>query len=357
MIGANADAPTKDSTEGRSDWKAIVARYQGSDLRRAIMQMANTLVPLAAVMYVMYLSLGWSYWITLLLVLPAAGLLIRTFIIMHDCAHGSFFRSKRANTIVGWITGVLTVTPFAQWRHSHALHHASSGDLERRGNGDVDTLTVREYAKLSRWGRLKYRIVRNPVILFGIGPIHFMIANRIPPKGSPFTDKAVRGVWTTNLALAAVVVGVSAWLGWHVLLLTYLPAMYVAAAGGIWLFYVQHQFEDTYWKDHGEWDYATAAIRGASYFRLPKVLDWFTGSIGLHHVHHLGPRIPNYRLQQAHDDNPMFHDVTTLTIGSSLRTLRLALWDEDGEELVSFGEAKRRLQRHDDRITARASTN
>jgi omega-6 fatty acid desaturase (delta-12 desaturase) len=335
------DAPAEAKQDGRADWKAIVARYQGSDLRRAIFQMVNTLVPLAAIMYVMYLSLGWSYWITALLVLPAAGLLVRTFIIMHDCAHGSFFRSKRANTIVGWITGVLTVTPFAQWRHSHALHHASSGDLERRGNGDVDTLTMREYEKLSRWGRLKYRTVRNPFILFGIGPIHFMIANRIPPKG-PLSDKSVRGVWTTNLALVVLIVGVSAWLGWRVLLLTYLPAMYVAAAGGIWLFYVQHQFEDTYWKDHGEWDYATAAIQGASYFRLPKVLDWFTGSIGLHHVHHLGPRIPNYRLQQAHDDNPMFHEVTTLTIGTSLRTLRLALWDEEREELVSFREAKRR---------------
>jgi len=342
MMGATTDAPADASPNGRADWKTIVARYQGSDGRRAIMQMVNTLVPLAAVMYVMYLSLGWSYWITALLVLPAAGLLVRTFIIMHDCAHGSFFRSKRANTIVGWITGVLTVTPFAQWRHAHALHHASSGDLERRGNGDVDTLTVREYASRSRWGRFKYRIVRNPFILFGIGPIHFMITNRIPPKGSPFTDKTVRGVWTTNLALAALVVGISAWLGWHVLLLTYLPAMYVAAAAGIWLFYVQHQFEDTYWKDHSEWDYATAAIRGASYFRLPKVLDWFTGSIGFHHVHHLGPRIPNYRLRQAHRDNPMFHEVTTLTIASSVRTLRLALWDEEREELVSFREAKRR---------------
>jgi omega-6 fatty acid desaturase (delta-12 desaturase) len=326
------------------DWKAIVARYQGSDVRRAIWQVVNTLVPLAAVLYVMYLALGYSYWITLLLAFPAAGLLVRTFIIMHDCAHGSFFRSKRANNIVGWITGVLTVTPFAQWRHSHALHHASSGDLERRGNGDVDTLTLREYASRTRWGRLKYRIVRNPFILFGVGPLHFMITNRIPPKGSAFRDKEAQAVWGTNLALAAAIAAVTVWVGWRVLAFVYFPAMYLAAAGGIWLFYVQHQFEDTYWKDHGKWDYATAAIRGSSYFRLPKVLDWFTGSIGLHHVHHLGPRIPNYRLQQAHDDNPMFHEVTTLTLATSLRTLRLALWDEEREELVSFGEARRRLQ-------------
>ena len=330
-------------TDGLAEWKAVIARYQGADARRAIGQMVNTLVPLAVVMCLMYLSLGRvSYWLTLLLVPLAAGLLVRTFIIMHDCAHGSYFRSTRANAIVGWITGVLTVTPFERWRHSHALHHASSGDLTRRGNGDVDTLTMREYANLSRWGRLKYRVLRNPFILFGIGPLHFMIDNRIPPKGARFRGKEARGVWTTNLALAAIVIGVSAWLGWRAFVLTYLPAMYLAAAGGIWLFYVQHQFEDTYWQDHGTWDYATAAIRGSSYFRLPKVLDWFTGSIGLHHVHHLGPRIPNYRLKQVHDENPMFHDVTTLTIASSVRTLRLALWDEEGEELVSFREAKRR---------------
>jgi omega-6 fatty acid desaturase (delta-12 desaturase) len=298
-------------------------------------------------MVAMYWSLALPYWVTLLLALPAAGLLVRTFIIMHDCAHGSFFRSKRANSIVGWITGVLTLTPFAQWRHSHALHHASSGDLARRGNGDVDTLTVREYTSRSRWGRFRYRLRRNPFILFGIGPLYFIIDNRIPPKGSSLSDKETQGVWTTNLALAAIIVGVSFWLGWRVVLLTYLPAMYIAAAVGIWLFYVQHQFEDTYWKDHEEWDYATAAIRGSSYFRLPKVLDWFTGSIGLHHVHHLGPRIPNYRLQQVHDDNPMFHEVTTLTLLSSLRTLRLALWDEGREELVTFGEAKRRWATRD----------
>jgi omega-6 fatty acid desaturase (delta-12 desaturase) len=336
-------------TPGRADWAKIIARYQGADGRRATVQLLNTLVPLAGVMYLMYLSLGaLPYWVTLLLALPAGGLLVRTFIIMHDCAHGSFFRSRRANTIVGWITGVLTVTPFAQWRHAHALHHASSGDLTRRGTGDVDTLTVREYESRSRWGRFKYRVVRNPLILFGIGPLHFMITNRIPPKGTSLRDKEGRAVWSTNLALAVLIIAISLLVDWRVIVLTYLPAMYIAAAAGIWLFYVQHQFEDTYWKDHDSWDYATAAIRGSSYFRLPKVLEWFTGSIGFHHVHHLGPRIPNYRLHQAHRDNPLFHDVTTLTLAGSIRTLRLALWDEEREVLVSFGEAKRR--RHERRI-------
>jgi omega-6 fatty acid desaturase (delta-12 desaturase) len=337
------DQPTH-TAPNASDWKSVIARYQTPDTRRAIMQMINTLGPLAGVMVLMWLSLSLPYWVTLLLALPAAGLLVRTFIIMHDCAHGSFFRSKRANSIVGWITGVITLTAFDQWRHAHALHHASSGDLERRGNGDVDTLTVREYATRSWAGRLKYRVIRHPLILFGIGPAHFMITNRLPPKGTGFGDKVGRSVWLTNLALAVLLTGVTLLVGWQMLVLAYLPAMYIAAAGGIWLFYVQHQFEDTYWKDHGEWDYATAAIRGSSYFRLPKVLDWFTGSIGLHHVHHLGPRIPNFRLQEVHDNNPMFHDVTTLTLASSLRTLRLALWDEEREELVSFSEGKRRWQ-------------
>ena len=323
-------------------WKSIVGQYQRADTRRSIIQIINTLGPLAALMVLMYWSLRLPYWTTLLLALPAAGFLVRTFIIMHDCAHGSFFRSPRANAIVGWTTGLLTLTPFAQWRHGHALHHASSGDLARRGHGDVDTLTVREYDSLSRWGRFKYRLVRNPVVLFGVGPLHFMIDNRIPRNGATLRDKTSRDVWTTNAALAAIIVVVGLWLGWRVLLLTYFPAMYLAAAGGILLFYVQHQFEDTYWKGHDEWDYATAAIRGSSYFRLPRPLAWFTGNIGLHHVHHLGPRIPNYRLQEVHDHNPMFHEVTTLTLRTSLKTLRLALWDEEHEELVSFRQAQRR---------------
>src|SRR5689334_23379213 len=263
-------------------WKSIVGQYQRADTRRSIIQIVNTLGPLAALMVLMYWSLRLPYWTTLLLALPAAGLLVRTFIIMHDCSHGSFLPSRRANDLVGWVTGLLTLTAYANWRHSHALHHASSGDLDRRGNGDVDTLTVREYLALSRRERIKYRIVRNPFILFGIGPIHFMIDNRIPPKGQRLRGREAASVWSANLGILALVVGMSLWIGWKALFLVYFPAMYIAAAAGIWLFYVQHQFEGTYWKDHGEWDYATAAIRGSSYFKLPVVLQWFTGNIGLH---------------------------------------------------------------------------
>jgi omega-6 fatty acid desaturase (delta-12 desaturase) len=318
------------------DWRTIVSRYQRSDTGRAIAQVATTLVPLAALFYLMFRSLALPYWTTLLLALPTAGLLVRTFIIMHDCAHGSFLPSKRANSIIGWITGVLTMTPFKQWRHDHALHHASSGDLDRRGHGDVDTLTVREYAALTRTKRLKYRLLRNPFVLFGLGPIHVILTNRIPPRGTTTEKRQRASVWATNAALAVLVAAVCLWVGWRAVVLVYAPAMYLAAASGIWLFYVQHQFEGTYWREHASWDYATAAIRGSSYLKLPAVLRWMTGSIGLHHVHHLGPRIPNYALQRCHEENEVFHDVTVITLAQSVRTFRLTLWDEARERLVGF---------------------
>ena len=337
---STASTKTPPERSARPEWRDVVAQYQGSDAWRASGQMATTLLPLAAVFWLMYLSLALPYVVTLLLALPAAGLLVRTFIIMHDCSHGSFFRSRRANDVVGWLTGVLTLTAFTDWRHGHALHHASSGDLDRRGNGDVDTLTVREYLSRSRWDRWKYRMFRNPFVLFGLGPIHFMITNRIPPKGVPLSDRRTSGVWLTNAAIVALVVGMSLWIGWRAVFLVYFPPMYIAAASGIWLFYVQHQFEDTYWQEHGDWDYATAAIRGASYFKLPGILRWFTGSIGLHHVHHLGPRIPNYRLKQCHDENTLFHAVTVLTMAQSVKTLRLTLWDEERERLIGFRDLR-----------------
>jgi omega-6 fatty acid desaturase (delta-12 desaturase) len=330
-------------SELQSQWRGIIARYQGSDLTRSIVQMLTTLVPLGAVLWLMYRSLALPYWVTFLLAFPAGGLLVRTFIIMHDCAHGSFFSSRRANELVGWFTGVLTGTAFASWRHSHSLHHASSGDLDRRGHGDVDTLTVSEYLALDRKGRFKYRLFRNPFVLFGIGPIFFMIDNRIP-RSMSFKDREVRSVWSANLGIAVLMAAAIFFLGWKFVALIYFPSLYIAAAAGIWLFYVQHQFEDAYWRDHGEWDYATSAIRGSSYFKLPMVLQWFTGNIGLHHVHHLGPRIPNYKLERCHEENPLFHAVTVLTIRQSLRTLRLTLWDEERQRLVGYRDVKQLAQ-------------
>ncbi len=328
----------------RPDWRAIVSRYQRPDPRRAATQMATTFIPLAAAFYLMYRSLALPYWTTLLLAIPAGCLLVRTFIIMHDCAHGSFFPWKRANTIVGWITGVLTMTPFSQWRHDHSLHHASSGDLDRRGHGDVETMTVREYSALSRGGRLRYRLIRNPLVLFGLGPIHWVLTNRIPPRGDAATERQRASVWATNAVILALFAAVALWIGWRAVFLIYTPAMYLAAAAGIWLFYVQHQFEGTYWKQHAEWDYATSAIRGSSYLKLPAVLRWVTGSIGLHHVHHLGPRIPNYALKRCHEENALFHDVTILTLAQSVRTLRLTLWDETRQQLVGFRDVAPQLR-------------
>jgi omega-6 fatty acid desaturase (delta-12 desaturase) len=268
----------------------------------------------------------------------AAGLLVRTFIIMHDCAHGSFLPWPRLNDALGFVTGVLTVTPFTQWRRDHALHHASSGDLDRRGHGDVPTLTVAEYRALSPGKQRHYRFVRHPLTLLLLGPLHLMLNQRIRGKSKATKTKQVISVWATNAAIAAAAAAaIWAW-GAKAVLLVYLPAMYVAASVGIWLFYVQHQFEDAYWEDHGQWDYATAAITGSSHLRLHPVLGWFSGNIGLHHVHHIGPRIPNYRLQQAHESHPVFNEAPVLTIGMGMRTLRLALFDEEQKRLVRFAD-------------------
>jgi omega-6 fatty acid desaturase (delta-12 desaturase) len=317
-----------------------VARYQQSDVRHSVFQLVTTLVPLLVAMVVLYRSLVFPYWVTFLLSVPTAGLLVRTFILMHDCAHGSFFPSRRANDLVGWVTGVLTLTPFGAWRRDHALHHASSGDLDRRGHGDIDTLTVREYLARAPMGKLRYRLFRNPLVMFGLGPIQFILNNRRQPSGASTADRKDSSVASTNLALLLGMTAASFWIGPRAVFLIYFPPMYLAAAAGIWLFYVQHQFEGTYWKDHGDWDYATAAIRGSSYFKLHPILRWFTGSIGLHHVHHLGPRIPNYRLERCHAENALFHDVTVVTLRESVRTLRLTLWDEDRQQLVGFRDVR-----------------
>jgi len=320
------------------DWRSVISAYQRPDTRRAVTQLATTLIPLAALSFLMARSLALPAWITVLLAFPVAGLLVRTFIIMHDCAHGSFLPSKRANTIIGWITGVLTLTPFGQWRHDHALHHASSGDLERRGHGDVPTLTVREYLARSPRGRLVYRTIRHPASLLLGGPIHLMFSQRFRPRGMATGSPQVQSVWATNAGILALGIALVALLGWEMVALVYLPAHYLAAMAGVWLFYVQHQFEDAYWESGEQWDYATAALHGSSHLKLPRVLQWFTGSIGLHHVHHLAPRIPNHRLQRCHDSTPLLQTATVVTLRSGVAALRLSLWDEDRRRMVRFDE-------------------
>ena len=319
-------------------WRAAVAPYIGPDASRAFLQLTTTLVLLALSFTMAYQLHNWSAWAALAVAPLSAGLLVRTFIFMHDCSHGSFLPWRWASDLVGFVTGVLTLTPFAQWRRDHALHHASSGDLERRGHGDIATLTVREYLARPARGRLSYRLARHPASLLLVGPLYLMINQRFRPRGLATGSPQVVSVWSTNAAILALGALTVVLFGWHALLVVYLPAIYLAASAGIWLFYVQHQFEDAYWESSESWDYATAALHGSSHLVLPGVLQWFTGNIGLHHVHHLAPRIPNYRLQRCHDATPMLQVAPKLTLRAGVAALRLALWDEAQRRMVRFSD-------------------
>jgi omega-6 fatty acid desaturase (delta-12 desaturase) len=338
------EAPTESkAAASAATWREIVARYQVPSVPRAVWQLSSTLILLVATSVVMYWSLDVSYWLTLALAFPAAGLFIRTFIIMHDCGHGSFLPSRTWNDVVGFITGVLTSTPYAHWRREHAIHHATSGHLDERGTGDVTTLTVKEYLSASRWQRLYYRVYRNPLTLLIVGPIILFIKHRWPTRGIAGA-REIFNVHATNIAMAAIAATLALLIGVRELVMIWAPVFLLAGSIGVMLFYVQHQFEDAYWRAAPEWDYATAAVMGSSYFRLPRVLQWFTGNIGFHHVHHLSPRIPNYSLERCHRENPTFQKVTTLTLRESFRTLRLKLWDEDNGRMVGWREFRRMRQ-------------
>jgi omega-6 fatty acid desaturase (delta-12 desaturase) len=298
------------------------------------------LVPYLALSVALYLTLGISPVLTAGLIVFAAGFLVRTFVVFHDCTHGSLFASKHANRWFGRLAGLLVLSPFARWRHDHAVHHATSGDLERRGVGDIITLTVAEYRSRSLRGRLGYRAIRNPLVMFGLGPIVAMVVGpRIATRAQrPRLRHSVLG----TDALLALVFALLCWsIGWQRFLLVWAPPAMIAGSVGIWLFYVQHQFEDAYWRSDGEWTYAEAALRGSSYLKLPRVLQFFTGNIGLHHVHHLSARIPNYNLERAHRENAIFHEVPTLSLLDGLRAVNLKLWDPDSGRLVSFAGADR----------------
>jgi acyl-lipid omega-6 desaturase (Delta-12 desaturase) len=333
---APGPAPGNDST---AVGPAVLARYARPDHGRSLLDLATSVLPYLGLSVLMYFALEVSYLLALVLALPAAGFLVRTYIVLHDCGHGSFMRSRRANAWIGSLCGLLVFTPFHSWRHEHAVHHATAGDLDRRGVGDVLTLTVAEYAALGWFGRLKYRLFRNPLVMFGLGPAYAMILS--PRWPSPSARKRIRrNVIATDIALAALIAGLCWAVGWREYLLVQAPTAWLAGATGVWLFYVQHQFEDTYWQTSERWAYADAALRGSSYLKLPRVLQFFTGNIGLHHVHHLSTRIPNYNLQRAHDENQAFREVPTLTLWDGLRAVRLKLWDEDRERLVTFAQAR-----------------
>jgi len=331
-----------ESRPGTTAWKQIVARYQKPSARRAIWQLVNTLVPYAGLWCLMYFTRSVSWWLTVPLAVLAGAILVRTFIIFHDCGHGSFFRSAKANHILGAITGVLTFTPYYHWRWQHAIHHSSAGDLDRRGTGDVWTLTVQEYLESSRWKRFAYRLARNPVVLFIVAPLFlFLIQQRVPSLKTPARERY--SVYWTNLALACMAAGLIAIFGLKAYLIIQLTALVTAGAVGVWLFYVQHQFEGVYWERSEQWDYAEAALKGSSFYKLPKVLQWFSGNIGFHHIHHLSPKIANYHLEKCHRSEPLFQTVKPITLFSSFRSLTFRLWDERRRKLVSFRALKNRL--------------
>jgi omega-6 fatty acid desaturase (delta-12 desaturase) len=319
----------------RPAWRDIVAKYQKPVWWSAMWQVINTLVPYAALWCLMYFSLRVSWWLVVPLAVLAGGFLIRIFIISHDCGHGSFFSSTRANDALGFITGVLTFTPFYHWRWEHAIHHSSSGDLDRRGTGDVWTLTVEEYLAASRWKRFAYRLARNPVILFGLAPLYLFLIHQRFSNGKAGRRER-RSVWFTNLALVALVGGLTWLFGLKAYLLLQLIVLLVAGSTGIWLFYVQHQFEGVYWERKADWDYSLAALQGSSFYKLPKVLQWFSGNIGFHHIHHLSPRIPNYNLEKCHRAEPLFQTVKPVTLFSSFKSFTFRLWDEQRRKLVGY---------------------
>jgi omega-6 fatty acid desaturase (delta-12 desaturase) len=328
------------SRTSRSPWRDTLAPFATPCRRRGLIAVATSVAPYLALTATIYATLGVSPALTIALTILAAGFLVRVFVVFHDCAHGSLMPSRRANTALGTALGLLVLSPFVRWRHDHAVHHATAGDLDRRGVGDIVTLTVEEYAARSWRGRLGYRLLRNPVVMFGLGPIFAMVIGpRIVARGA--RPRMRNSVLATDGAVVALVGGLCWLIGWGDFLLVWAPAAMLAGSIGIWLFYVQHQFEDTYWQSSGEWTYADAALRGSSYLKLPPVLRFFTGNIGLHHVHHLNARIPNYHLQRAHESTPVFASVPTLTLWDGLRAVRLKLWDERSGRLVTFAHARR----------------
>src|SRR5688572_20173554 len=322
-----------------ASWKEIVLQCQKPSRWRALWQIVNTLGPYALLWYLMYISLSISYWITLPLAILAGAFLIRVFIIFHDCGHSSFFKSKIANDVVGFITGMLTFTPYYHWRWEHAIHHASAGHLDKRGTGDVWTMTVQEYLESSRWRRFAYRLARNPIVLFVIAPLYLFVVNQRFSSGK--ANKRERwSVYWMNLAIFALAAGLSAVFGIIPYLIIQLTAMGVAGSAGVWLFYVQHQFEDVYWERADQWDYTAAALQGSSFYKLPKILQWFSGNIGFHHIHHLSSRIPNYNLERCHRAHPLFQNVKPVTLVSSLKSFTFRLWDEQRRKLVGFRHLK-----------------
>jgi omega-6 fatty acid desaturase (delta-12 desaturase) len=324
-----------------AEWRKILGPYGGADLRRSLTQIATSALPFFVLWYAAYRALSVGYWLTLILAIPTACFVMRLFLIQHDCGHGSFFKSQKVADFVGFWLGVATLTPYRYWRKTHAYHHAHSGDLGFRGLGDVDTITVAEYYEQPFLGRLRYRIYRHPFVLLAVGGLFvFVVKHRYPWDIPRRWKREWASVWKTNLALVAILALLSLTIGLKAAVLVHLPVMTLTGTIGVWLFYVQHQFEDTYWEEHADWSYFDAGLQGSSHLVLPKPLQWITASIGIHHVHHISARIPNYRLQQCLDENPELQHVTRITIWQGIKALGLSLWDEDSGRLISFRDAR-----------------
>ncbi|UZD46192.1 fatty acid desaturase [Peribacillus frigoritolerans] len=316
-----------------------IAPFEQSTTKQSIWQIINTLGPFIILWYLAYISLSVSYWLALIPAVFAAGFLTRIFIIFHDCTHHSFFKDRRANRIVGTIMGVLTLFPFDQWGHEHSVHHATSGNLDKRGTGDIWTLTVDEYLAAPFKLRFAYRFYRNPLVMFGLGPIYvFLLKNRFNRKGARKKEK--NNTYLTNVLIVVFAALLCLAVGWQSFLLVQGSIFMISGSIGIWLFYVQHTFEDSYFEENEEWEYVLAAVEGSSFYKLPKLMQFLTGNIGYHHVHHLSPRVPNYKLEMAHNNTQPLENVPTITLATSLRSLHFRLWDEESKNFVSFKDIK-----------------
>jgi omega-6 fatty acid desaturase (delta-12 desaturase) len=323
--------------DSKPEWIKIILKYRDPDPVKSWWQVINSVGSYIILWVLMVLSLKISYWLTLFLSVFAAGFLVRIFIIFHDCGHGSFFKSVRLNKIVGIITGVIVFTPFHKWHLDHKIHHQTVGNLDKRGRGDVKTLTVDEYNKLTNKQRFSYRFYRSPFFLFGLAPLLlFVVSNRLTKNYMSGKEKLY--VHLTNLALFVLIFLLILAIGWKAFLLIQLPVLYIASVHGVWLFYVQHQFRHVKWVTTDNWDYKTIALEGSSLFRLPALLNWFTGNIGYHHIHHLSPLIPNYNLKKCHDENQLFQEIKPITFFTAFESLLLRLWDEKRQMLVRFNE-------------------
>ncbi|MEH7455025.1 fatty acid desaturase [Gottfriedia acidiceleris] len=327
------------SKENQKSLRKQIIPYEKSNLKASIWQMINTFIPFIFLWYLAYKSISISVVLTIFIDIVAALFLIRIFIIFHDCCHQSFFKNKTANKVLGTITGVVTLFPFSQWKHSHSVHHATSGNLDKRGIGDMWVLTVEEYVSATFWTKIQYRLYRNPLLMFGLGPIYIvLISNRFNTKNAKLKERL--NTYLTNI----LIVGVSALfcyiIGWENYLIVEGPIFFISAVLGIWLFYVQHQFEDTYFEEDANWEYVKAAVEGSSFYKLPKLLQWITGNIGYHHVHHLSPRVPNYNLESVHNNTLPLQNVPTITLKTSLTSLKFRLWDEETKQFVGFKDIK-----------------